>query len=347
VFDFLTEKNIPFVHWEKFPLKDRPADLVFLQNPYDSTRPDGWKVGDLVRAGHRLCYVPYAVEFGGDRDDVLYQFNMPLQQMAYAVFARSQAHRRLFAEHCIAGDRHVIVTGHPKFDDLSRQDAVAPDPEMIAFAAGRPLVLWSPHFDVKLNGTRFCDGYSTFMRWHEFILEEFARRPELAFVVRPHPTFFSAMEERGLMSRAELDAFVGRCSGTGNVLLHRKPDYFPLLMATDVLVSDASSLLLEFGVSGKPVCYLHNPCGPVAQAAYELDLDYIRERFTWATTEVQIRAFLDGIPDAILDEAGREGRALDLRRRMGVRPDGIGVAVKRALEERLAVRPKAPQAVAV
>ena len=180
VFDFLAEMKIPFVHWESFPLKDSPADLVFLQNPYDSTRPNGWKVRDLVAAGHRLCYVPYAVEFGGDFDDVQYQFNMPLQQLAYAVFARSQAHRRLFAEHCVAGHRHVIVSGHPKFDYLSQQGTVKPDPEMVAFAAGRPLVLWSPHFDVKLNGTRFCDGYSTFMRWNEFLIEEFTRRPGLA-----------------------------------------------------------------------------------------------------------------------------------------------------------------------
>ena len=123
---------------------------------------------------------------------------MPLQQCAWAVFARSPGHRDLFAEHCRAGNRHVIASGHPKFDRLCQEEPVVPDPGLVAFAAGRPLILWNPHFDVRLNGSRFGDGYSTFLRWRDFLPEEFARRPGLAFVIRPHPNFFSALEHRGI-----------------------------------------------------------------------------------------------------------------------------------------------------
>jgi len=334
IFAFLAEEGIPHVCWEDFSLQESDADLVFLQNPYDVTRPDGWRVPDLVRVGHRLCYVPYAIEMGGNQEDVLFQFNLPLQQFAWAVFARSEAHRALFAEHCLAGNRHVIATGHPKFDRLGEDLAVAPDPALRAFAAGRPLVLWTPHFDVRLNGTRYGDGYSTFLRWRDFLLEEFARRTDLAFVVRPHPIFFAALEHRGIMTRSELDGFVQRCVAAGNIRLDRSASYFPVLAAGDALISDCSSIQFEFGISGKPVCYLHNPNGPIAHLDYELDLDFVRQHQVWATGEAAIRAFLDRV--AAGADTGREGRAADVRRRMGVRPGGAGVAIKQALEERLA-----------
>ncbi len=41
IFDFLALEKIPYVRWDQFSLLKQAADLVFLQNPYDSTRPDG------------------------------------------------------------------------------------------------------------------------------------------------------------------------------------------------------------------------------------------------------------------------------------------------------------------
>ena len=340
IFAFLEEQGVPHVRWEKFPLRERDADLVFLQSPYDVTMPEGWRVADLVRSGHRLCYVPYALEFGGGAEDVLHQFNLPLQQHAWAVCARSEAHRALFAEHCEAGASHVIVSGHPKFDSLCREMSVAPDPGLVAFAAGRPLVLWNPHFDVRLDGSLWGNGYSTFLRWGRFLLEEFSRRPGLAFVVRPHPIFLAALEQRGIMTRGELDSFAARCGSIPNVRLDASAAYYPVLAAADALVSDASSLMLEFGVTGKPVCYLHNPRGPVAHPDYELDLDYIREHQAWAGDEDGIRAFLDRVEKGMDEGAGE--RAAELRRRMGVRPGGSGPAFKLELERRLAAELPSP-----
>ena len=335
IFQFLKDQKIPHVNWEEFPILETPADLLFLQNPYDNTRPKGWQVPDLIRAGHRLCYVPYAIEMVGNFEQVVYQFNHPLQQFAWAVCARSEPHRALFADHCFAGNHHVMATGHPKFDRLGR-DQVAPDPELVEFARGRPLILWNPHHDSRLNGTRFGPSYSTFLRWRKFLLAEFRRRTDLAFVIRPHPTFFSAMEDRGFMTRAEAEAFIQECRDAG-VFYHRSPAYFPLLAAADAIISDCVSLVVEFGITGKPVGHLYNPNGPVSHYEYAVDLDYVREHTSWLSSESQIRAFFDAVPTLMKDTAARETRARELRRRMGVCDEGIGNRVKRLFEERLAL----------
>jgi CDP-glycerol glycerophosphotransferase (TagB/SpsB family) len=118
-------------------------------------------------------------------------------------------------------------------------------------------------------------------------------------------------------------------------MLHRAPEYFPSLAAADALISDLSSLIVEFGISGKPVCHLHNPNGPLARQVVDLDMDYVRQHSTNASTEAQLRGFLDRV--AAGTEAPLEQRAEELRRRMGVGLDGAtaGQRIKLALERRL------------
>ena len=204
------------------------------------------------------------------------------------------------------------------------------------------IVLWNPHFDVRFNGTRCGGGYSTFLRWRDFLPEEFARRPDLAFVIRPHPLFFSSMEDRGVLTLEQIEDFRRRCAAAGNIRIDRSPSYPPVLAAANAMISDLSSLIIEFGVSGKPICHLHNPQGPLAQLHYEIDLDWIREHCLWATEETQVRSFLDRVARG--EEPVCDQRAADLRRRMGVRLDGVGAAIKRAVDERLAAEQEAPAA---
>lgn len=329
IFSFLAQEGLPFVRWEEFALEPGCADVLFLQNPYDITRPAGWTASELLRVVPRLAYAPYAIEIGGTSEDTTHQFNQPVHNLGWAVFARSEAHRALFAQHGRVGNAHVVATGHPKFDLLCSLADRAPDPELAAFARGRPVVLWNPQFDIRPDGS----GYSTFLTWWKFLPEEFARRPELAFVIRPHPLFFTTLTARGLLTQAQIDDFLARCTAAGNVLIDRSPGYLAVFAAADAMISDGSSFLIEFGATGKPICYLHNARGPLAHLHYELDLDFVRTDCVWAESEQSIQAFLDTVRPATGPE--RADRAAAAQRRLAVNPTGAGAAIKQAVEARL------------
>ena len=136
------------------------------------------------------------------------------------------------------------------------------------------------------------------------------------------------------MTHEEAEAFIQECRDS-NVFYHRSPAYFPLLAAADAIISDCVSLVVEFGITGKPVCHLYNPNGPVSHHEYAVDLDYVRQHTIWASSETQIREFFDRVPALIQDADARAVRAAELRRRMGVCEEGIGNKVKRLLETRL------------
>ena len=329
IFSFLEKEGIPHVRWEDFRLEPGCADVLFLQNPYDVTRPAGWTVPDLLRSVPRLAYAPYAIEIGGTIEDATNQFNLPLQNLGWAIFARSEEHRALFARHGRVGNAHVIATGHPKFDLLCHLADRPVDAELAAFAGDRPVVLWNPHFDIRPDGS----GYSTFLTWWKFLPEEFARRPDLALVIRPHPLFFTTLEARKLLTREQIDDFLARCAAAGNIRIDRSPTYLDVFARADALISDGASFLIEYGVTGKPVCYLHNSRGPLAHLHYEVDLDFVRKECAWAESETDIRGFLDQVKRAggVID-AERVAKA---QRLLSVNPLGAGWTIKRAVEARL------------
>jgi len=302
IFEFLRNAGIPYVSWDQFPLSAGCADVIFLQNPYDVTRPEGCRTMELMRLVPRVAYIPYGLEIGGGEENASMQANLATQQLAWAVFARSKRHRAAFEQHCATGAAHVHVTGHPKMDAL-RQLPTVRDAKIDCFVANRKMVFWNPQFDVRPDGSAFGKGYSTFLRWQHYLPDELARRPGLAFVIRPHPLFFATLEQRHILTTEQIQEFLNRCAATG-AFIDRSPSYLPVFAASAAMISDPSSFLLEYAGTGRPVLYLHNPGGPGLNSDGEFVTNYCYS----AQSEDEIRRFLD-LVEAGQDPRGPERRA--------------------------------------
>lgn len=328
IFDFLQQRDVPFSRWAAQTLEPDFVDVLFVQSPYDHTRPSELRGAALLKLVPRIAYVPYALEIGGGAENVGLLTNLPLHQFAWLLCARSESHKRNFARHCAAGDRHVVVTGHPKIDALSRP---APEDEaLVEFAGGRKLVLWNPHYDARLGDPRWGGGYSTFVRWWRIFLAEFARRPELALLIRPHPLLFGALRQRAIMVPAEIEEFRLGCAARPNVRLDGGMSYLPAFARSAALMSDASSFLLEYAATGKPILYLHNPHGPGLNA----DGEFITTTCAVGEHEPQIGHFLDEVTRG--HDPGADARRRALWGRYLHRPaHGAGQAIKEAVLARI------------
>ena len=329
IYGFLEQQGVLFTRWTDFRFEPGFADVLFIQLPYDITRPTPLHGSELLKLVPRLAYVPYALEIGGGAENINLLTNLPLHQFAWAVFARSARHKAAFARSCASGDAHVVVTGHPKMDAL-RGLAAARDAELERFIAGRKMVIWNPHYDARPDGSEWGTGYSTFLRWWRFLPGEFGRRQDLAFVIRPHPLFFDTLKQRQLMTAEQVDEFLARCSAAGNVQIDRRSSYLPVFAASAAMMSDASSFVLEYAATGHPLLYLHNPHGPGLNA----DGAFVRDHCATAQTEAEIAAFLDDLA-AGRDEHGDERRAAYRSEFMHLPAEGAGEAIKQAVLARL------------
>lgn len=326
IFGFLEAQRIPFVRWEAFDFAPHFADVLFVPNPYDLTRPPALRTPELLKKVPRLAYVPCGLEIGGGAENIQDHFNRPLQQMAWAIFARSTRHKAMFARHCAMSDAHVTVTGHPRLDAMRRLGETSLDSELLALReSGRKVVVWNPHFDLRPDGT----GYSTFLDWQAFFIETFARREDLALVIRPHPLFFGTLEKRQIWSAADISDFHQRVKAAGNIFLDRRASYLPALAVSSALISDASTFLLEYAGTDKSLLYLHNSRGPQLMA----DGDFIRAHAHMAEQRADVMAFLEVVSAG--EDSRVKARQTAYPAVMSAPAGGVGQAIKQAVRQRL------------
>jgi len=247
----LVEADIPFTYAYKGVLDDFKPDVVFLPSPYTDMLPTHLHEDALEAHGARIAYLPYGIEIGGGAFNTRYQFNLPLHNRAWRVFARSISHRRMFARYCESGAGHVAVVGSPRLDRLAHLDACDAT-ALEARIKGRKAILWTPHFSEGQT-----PAWSSFSRYCEHILDVFSRRTDThVLILRPHPLLFPTLRRISYWTDEQAADFSRRIAEAENVILDESGAYLPAFKAADALMGDAGSFLLEFFATGKPLLYL-------------------------------------------------------------------------------------------
>jgi hypothetical protein len=272
---------LPHTDYRDIDWDQSPPHVAFIQNPYDSTRPESFATKNLVRRGIRIAYIPYAIELAANPTDCKLQYDLPLQRQAWRVYCRSHQNREMYGVHCATGNSHVVVTGHPKLDRIANLSTFEPDEALVNFIAGRKSVLWTPHFTVERH------GLSTFELYADVIFEKFERHPETVLVFRPHPLLFGRMRKLGLLTEEQERDLRNRISSTPNVILDERPDYLHSFFVADALMADCGSFLLEFLPTERPILFLTKAESPTLNERGML------ERYHAARSPDDIELFID------------------------------------------------------
>lgn len=279
----LKDKGIEYIGYEDYLLEERRPDVVFLQNPYDEARPEAFRSDYLHRRGVKIAYIPYALDTGIGEESMVYQYNLLCQNIATWIFARSQRHKDEFAVQCQAGNKHVYVTGHPKFDFYERRYNPVVERE------GKENIktfLWTTHFvlpgDVKM--------YSTFNLYCNVFIE-LMMRDDIHLIIRPHPLFKQWIHEASQIARDNYEKLVKISASRSNVTWDFSPTYQDSFSKSDALIADAGSFLLEYLPTKKPILYLtHETCHGLNRTA-----DFIYTSYDVAWQEEDIYHFINNV----------------------------------------------------
>lgn len=289
----LDAAGIPYVEWQpSMVLAAGDFDVALLNHPYDRERPPALWFSRIAAAVPATAYLPYGLAMGGGWKNLRMQFAQPTQRGATAVIARSPAERAAYARHCPTGDSHVHVLGHPRFDHLLQSLGHADVAGLARWAAGRIVVLWNAHFSF---GPEHSQGsnFSTFDLLGPELLEAIRRRRDrMCLLWRPHPGLMPALARLGLLDEAERPALRAELLSIG-VMLDEDADHAPAFQASDALLTDAGSFLVEYLAMRRPMLALVNPEGepPNEEAAA------LRREIGAACTPTEVEAFLDALLD--------------------------------------------------
>jgi tetratricopeptide (TPR) repeat protein len=267
------------------------GDVVILQQPSDAGRPAAWCVKRMIAAGAQLVYLRMQPLLGGAVACRADQFNSLLDQAAALVVVASETLKREYAEHCLAGAGHVQVAVPEKISPPVRVAGA----QARAWAGGRPIVTWIPSADVRLDRAEFGAGYSTFLRWADFMEREMAGHCEMAFHVHLDSRLADRLHQTGATDAGWLRQYADRLSALPNVRVEFGSGAWEEMPEADALIADAAAGLLAFAATGRPALLLLNPHGP----ELPVEFDGFGPQGLTASHGREIRAFLDSVSAGI------------------------------------------------
>jgi hypothetical protein len=286
-FAFLAEKHYPVINGYDpgtgafFDIRSLDPDFVFLPRPYDSYLPPGYRSGTLVQFT-RVCYVNYGFNTSDRLNAIVYSIDF--FKNVYAVFPES-LHALRFVKRLLRKYRctwnNARYEGYPGFDLIDTGTTGSGE---------KRVFLWTPRWttDEALLG-------SNFFLLKDQLFSFFAENRHLSLLFRPHPLLIRNFLATGELSDTDVRDIEQICDRFPNIVWDKSVDYLESFGKADALITDPSSLLVEFFFTGKPVIFCGAPEGFIDVAEKMAGGFYIEK--DWNAIESRIRLLARGVDE--------------------------------------------------
>lgn len=216
-------------------------DYVFLQRPYDKYLPEKLRSYELYKYT-KVCYIPYG--FDMSKEYLPTSTDKAFFRYVYFAFLSNDEIKRVLTKKFPYNVKHGLqrfeCLGYPEFDKYY----LLKKPESDDFT-----LLWTPRWNYDP-----VKGGSHFFEYKDKIIDLARKYPAMKIVIRPHPLMFEEFEKKGLFTRGEIDDYKKELANNGIELSEGNSGYNDLLRA-DILLSDFSSIMAPYFMTGKPIIY--------------------------------------------------------------------------------------------
>ena len=224
-FDLGKQEFIPF---EKFS-----PDIIFYQHPwYVKTEQ-----GPVVCSKFALtCYIPYY--FPIETADI--DCNLRFHKYVENYYILDEYTRGKYINKNKNLEEKLKVVGYPYLDYFNTCHTEVDE----------DCYIYAPHWTVNGNGL----AYGTF-EWSGKLMLEYAKvHPEIKWIFKPHPLLKKALSDFGIMTESEAEEYYTEWGKIG--IKYESGDYLGLFSKSKMMITDCSSFLGEYFVTGKPLIHL-------------------------------------------------------------------------------------------
>lgn len=222
-------------------IKNLKFDYVFFPRPYDFYLPKGVRSVDLVKFT-RCCYIPYGYSLSDSFNDC--NIDSPFFDNIYMEFTESDYIRSLlykrYKKTCEKSIKHFEYLGYPclrKYLEINSSSKIE-------------TITWTPRwsYDVKHGGSNFIEYKDKFI--------DFCRKlpRNIKVIFRPHPMMFDELVSKQLITEQDRYEYIEKLNNL-NIKIDINSSIDVILKETDLLITDFSSIIIQFFLTKKPIIY--------------------------------------------------------------------------------------------
>lgn len=235
-----------------YDLKALKPDYLFFQTPYDICRPPEYK-SDVVSLYTKIGYVHYGMPFMGG---MIAEESFPKSFLknTYFHFAEFPEMQNYYInrvrENAIHKHANVILTGYPKLDGVEKYQNCESQSWKHPREDGLFRCMWTPRWSTG-------EGNCTFFDYKDKLPNYIQNETKMELLFRPHPQAFAEFIEKGEMTKEEVAAYQEIYQKSDRMTIDTQQDYLPSFYSSDVLITDESSIMPEYFLTGKPIIFTY------------------------------------------------------------------------------------------
>ncbi|MDL2210627.1 hypothetical protein LJC26_07485 [Desulfovibrio sp. OttesenSCG-928-O18] len=278
-------------------IKNMQPDFLFRQSWWDYDIPEAYAARNLGFS--KLCYIPYCILFmtGLSLSPDVRGF---LEACDIVFFPDNVTHQLylLLTENKAKGKGYI--TGNPSI--AAAREAEPHWPINSPTEKPRYRIIWAPHHSITGHDLH----YGTFLETSPMILNWATSAKDIEFVLRPHPALLSTLDSLAPVDTHQvIPRFFDAWNALENTSFSTGETYWSLFAASDLMLSDGISFLLEYQVFQKPVIFIERPDrAPFLPHMRRLE-DGIHTVKSVPEAMEKIISFKNGYPDPLKEEQAK------------------------------------------
>lgn len=320
--NFWTDKNViqgyNYETKEWFDLRLLKADYICFQQPYNVCRTVAEKSW-AVRKYAKIFYVHYASNFIGS--GILKDSNPPdfINDVAL-YFNQSKSDYDLintYLKNLGNSFTKTFLTGFPRYDNLNCLKYVESDIWNFPKSDKKFRIVWTP---------RWCtnEGNCNFFEYKDLLLSYCKINKDIDFVFRPHPQAFLNWSSTGELPDSKAKEYRLEYQRTENAKVDESCEYLSTFYSSDCLITDISSIVAEYFLTGKPIIYCHK------KDCFNDFSKKLSEGFYWVNNWNELKKTLEMLKKG--EDPLKEIRLRLIKNEFFIPPEGAGHMIKEIIK---------------
>lgn len=270
------QKKIPIIDYQSYEIGKEKPDIIYVHNPFDQYNKvtcidSRFFSSELKKENVFLIYVPYFMagycrHYENMKDSCLTSgaINSDL------IILQSEKLKEAYS-YCGIDEKKLLVTGSPKVDyilSLEQTEHEVPATWEKVFKA-RKVFLINTSIHTFLNNKNWLCKIKE-------IADEIIREEDAALIWRPHPLLKQTIAAMKPEFLPEYESLEDHINSVPNGIIDYSEDSALAIYCSDAMISDYSSLVLQYTFTGKPTLVL---TGNESNRKHKVFCDYFSNYF--------------------------------------------------------------------
>ncbi len=319
--DVMSGYNYETKEW--LDLRLLKADYICFQQPYNICRTDAEKSWVISKYA-KLFYVAYYAFIDCKDDDFINQDTTPLDFLKdiSLYFVQNETEKKFITHRMEQANNKlckVIKSGFPCYDNLINNYNIQ-DTSWTCKNENRFRIIWTPRWCTNENNCHFFS-------YKDKLVDYCNNKTDIDFVFRPHPQMFLNFASTGELSEKEANEYKNIYTKSINMAIDNTKNYIPTFYTASCMITDISSVVPEFFLTGKPIIYCHRKS---SLNSFSKDKGY-SSGFYWVESWDDLKTTLDMLRNG--NDPLKEKRQKLIKDHFYIPKEGAGYLIKEAIKQ--------------